>query len=261
MPIGTWSGLQKSATDDETIEQAIDRIVQAHNADPEAHGAEGEALDQHKSAEVIDHPAQSIVPDKLSGGDVVIQTDFSTLAPWTSSGDVSNSDFNGLDLYVERPGGPFTSKTSTAIYANGELFDDSGDIYFETRANWQGSSDSINAWWGFVQDETSTQDGFAFQVRSGTLYAHVRRNGVTYDVSLGSFVGGTSHLYQMKFVFAEQRVYFFIDKAEVVSVLLPTHTGYWDDDRGPYFGVTVPTTNDGNFYFQYVFAWKKILTP
>ena len=65
MPLQTWSGLQKSSTDDETIEQAIARLIGDHNADPTAHRGAGESLDIHKTADVIDHPPYSVLNDKL----------------------------------------------------------------------------------------------------------------------------------------------------------------------------------------------------
>ena len=65
MPLQTWNDLKKTANDDETIEQAIDRIVAEHEADSASHLGVGESLEAHKTADVIDHPAQSIPNDKL----------------------------------------------------------------------------------------------------------------------------------------------------------------------------------------------------
>jgi len=68
MAIQTWGSLQKSTTDDETIEQAIGRLISDHEADASAHLGAGESLEAHKTAEVIDHPAQSVVIDKTAFG-------------------------------------------------------------------------------------------------------------------------------------------------------------------------------------------------
>jgi len=68
----TWSLLAKSQDDDETIEEAIDRIVAAHNADEEAHLGVGESLQSHKASEIIDHVAESVVADKIKERNVVI---------------------------------------------------------------------------------------------------------------------------------------------------------------------------------------------
>ncbi|MFA5298131.1 MAG: hypothetical protein WC389_07985 [Lutibacter sp.] len=62
--------LAKSQTDNETIEEAIDRIVAEHNADETSHLGVGESLQSHKAAEIIDHLASSIIADKIGIGEV-----------------------------------------------------------------------------------------------------------------------------------------------------------------------------------------------
>lgn len=65
MAIPVWGLLQKSQTDSETIESAINRLIAVHESDPEAHLGEGDSLQSHKSYEIIDHVARSIVLDKF----------------------------------------------------------------------------------------------------------------------------------------------------------------------------------------------------
>lgn len=69
-----WGDLQKSLDDNETIEQAIARVVAEHEADPAAHQGEGESLQNHKNNEIIDHPAGSVKIDKFS----VFQSDYNS---------------------------------------------------------------------------------------------------------------------------------------------------------------------------------------
>jgi len=66
----TWGMLQKSATDNETIEQAIVRLIQVHDDDEESHLDTGQSLQSHKASEIIDHLAESIIYDKLARGSV-----------------------------------------------------------------------------------------------------------------------------------------------------------------------------------------------
>jgi hypothetical protein len=66
MGLENWSGLQKSTTDDETIEQAIARLIAVHEADANSHLGTGESMQNHKNADIIDHPAYSVVRDKVS---------------------------------------------------------------------------------------------------------------------------------------------------------------------------------------------------
>jgi len=65
MAVVTWGLLEKSLVDDETIEEAINRLIQAHDDDETAHLETGQSLQSHKASEIIDHIARSIVPDKL----------------------------------------------------------------------------------------------------------------------------------------------------------------------------------------------------
>jgi len=65
-----WGLLQKSNIDSETIEEAIERIVAEHNADPESHLGSGESLQSHKASEIIDHLAESIIEDKIADGSI-----------------------------------------------------------------------------------------------------------------------------------------------------------------------------------------------
>lgn len=68
MSVETWGLLAKSSIDNETIEDAIARLIAVHNADETAHLGVGEALQSHKSDAVIDHPAESVVSDKIEIG-------------------------------------------------------------------------------------------------------------------------------------------------------------------------------------------------
>jgi hypothetical protein len=66
-----WGMLAKSQSDNETIEQAIARLILAHEADEEAHLGVGESLQSHKASEIIDHLASSIVADKIGNREVL----------------------------------------------------------------------------------------------------------------------------------------------------------------------------------------------
>lgn len=65
MAIPTWGTLKKSQVDNETIESAIARLIQAHDDDETAHLETGQSLQSHKASEIIDHLAGSIIEDKL----------------------------------------------------------------------------------------------------------------------------------------------------------------------------------------------------
>jgi hypothetical protein len=60
-----WFGLSKTATDPQTIDEGMDVKIGDHNNDPDAHMLVGETLDLHRTNDVIDHPAESVVNDKI----------------------------------------------------------------------------------------------------------------------------------------------------------------------------------------------------
>ena len=70
MTIPTWGLLQKSQADNETIEEAIARLIAVHEADETSHLEVGESLQSHKASEIIDHLAESIVADKIANNQI-----------------------------------------------------------------------------------------------------------------------------------------------------------------------------------------------
>ena len=122
----TWGDLAKSQIDDEKIEEAIERIVAEHNDDPEAHVKEGQALQSHKAAEVIDHLAKSIVRDKLADrsvepsafikNKVVFQPYLIDDNSWHRVTDGNNYHLNFRKTFVEiRPGNSLNDVCSIGL--------------------------------------------------------------------------------------------------------------------------------------------------
>jgi len=71
-----WGLLAKSQTDNETIEEAIARLILEHEQDEASHLGAGESLQSHKASEIIDHVVDSVVADKIIMGAV----DFSKMS-------------------------------------------------------------------------------------------------------------------------------------------------------------------------------------
>ena len=70
MAESVWGQLAKAQDDPETIEEAIARLIAEHETNAGAHTGAGEALETHKTQVIVDHPAGSIVEDKLDSGAV-----------------------------------------------------------------------------------------------------------------------------------------------------------------------------------------------
>jgi len=95
-----WGALEKSQIDDETVEEAIDRLIESHNNDPDSHVEEGQSLASHKAADIIDHRVGSVVADKFSHQDSFHLCSFESLDNWTTTGVVTLDGWPGVQLYV-----------------------------------------------------------------------------------------------------------------------------------------------------------------
>lgn len=87
-----WENLPKNPLEPQRISEAIDAAVEAHSADPEAHLAEGASVEMHRQNEIIDHPAESVVNDKL----------FSSARAYTAIVDPTHeSDYDTIEGAIE----------------------------------------------------------------------------------------------------------------------------------------------------------------
>jgi len=96
-----WGMLAKSQTDPETIEEAIVRLIAAHEADAESHIGTGKSLENHKSAVTLDHPVESIAPNKLEQNffqKMVLVGSFQSLDGYDFL--ASESDFNAAGVWL-----------------------------------------------------------------------------------------------------------------------------------------------------------------
>lgn len=141
MPAETWENIPKNQIDDETIEEAIIRLIDAHNADETAHLGVGQSLQSHKASEIIDHAALSIIsdkiknysvfPDHLAFDRITIRPTLETLDGWIQQGAGTSS----LDLGVVTLFSGNTLNSYRRIYGSADYYDLSlgaGDPVFET---------------------------------------------------------------------------------------------------------------------------------
>jgi hypothetical protein len=101
MALPTWEHLHKNQTDSEQIEDAVARLIAAHEADPEAHLGVGESLQSHRASEIVDHLARSIVRDKLAFDRRSIDEHFATIDSWYKAGDISLQTLGEVKIIVD----------------------------------------------------------------------------------------------------------------------------------------------------------------
>ena len=83
MTLFTWGSLPKDATHATTIDEEIASAVDAHNNDPTAHLDIGQSLQEHKSNDILDHPAGSVKNDKSSFNAFYYDLKFSDYSTWS----------------------------------------------------------------------------------------------------------------------------------------------------------------------------------
>lgn len=63
-----WGALQRAVNDPTTIDEAIAASVAAHNNEAESHLGTEQSLEIHRENPIVDHPAESVVNDKIQAG-------------------------------------------------------------------------------------------------------------------------------------------------------------------------------------------------
>jgi hypothetical protein len=77
-----WGNLPKSQEDDETIEEAIDRKIEAHDDDADSHAETDQSLDVHRTEDILDHPKASVLTDKFALNDPLLSFNWDTIDAW-----------------------------------------------------------------------------------------------------------------------------------------------------------------------------------
>lgn len=216
MALPLWSQLQKSQDNPETIEQAITRLIGEHEADPEAHLGAGESLSEHKHHEVIDHPAMSIVPDKISTGDLTFETTFESLAGFTKTSNVTNPAWPGAIFDIFDGGGDTaTLRTNlegiipTGAASKNFLI----DIYL-----YRDSSDDLEQFYiGLINTTFSTRYA-GFKVINGELFGFARIGGSEYTTSkLADMDNVRTYFLRVYYDHAANTIYWFINGVQAGS--------------------------------------------
>lgn len=140
-----WGLLPKAQDDAETIEQAIVRFIAEHETDSGAHTGSGESLETHKSQEIVDHPAESLVADKLASANSFIYI------PLNSSSDHDPDNHTSLNVGLISSltqSSPLTGNASDFVFDFGQTdyrYND-GDIVVDmlfwgggSAGTWEGS--------------------------------------------------------------------------------------------------------------------------
>jgi hypothetical protein len=221
MADAVWGLLAKSGVDPEKIEYAIVRLIAVHEADPTSHLGVGESLEAHKADPVIDHPAGSVLTDKLSNSELWWQSNFSDIALWTTF-DVHDYDWPGMS--IPETGTP---ATTSYLYTNmagmfGFALPLSYDYFWQAFLLEEHSGTGNVGEFGFGVLDGTPYNGFGFRSDDDKCYAFFRSHTVESTVELADLSFDQFHLYRAQFVADEQAVHFYIDGVEVAVIAKPS---------------------------------------
>lgn len=222
MTATNWGTLQKSAEDSSTIDDAIAQAIADHEADPEAHLGDGESLQAHKSEDVIDHPAGSIIQDKIPAGQLILdQMSYQRMFIPLPIKDLNlssagSSSFTNI-FYSEIWTGASTNTFYTAISGGDETENLIGDITTNPSFRitcFPSNTSSMKAYFGIGDFEGDSAFGFKFD---GTALKAVwyDTDAVEHLITISGIDIAFNHVYSGMFKDGYQL--WFVDGVQVAS--------------------------------------------
>jgi len=222
-----WGLLEKSLTDDETINEAINAAIASHEADASAHLGVGESLESHKTSEVIDHLAGSVVADKIGATEYVAKTVFDSLDHWVVTGNCANDSWPGVVLVVD-----YSATNPSELKSGDPTIPDfitwTKNILFQVSACVV-ETISKTLIFGFGDRSGSNMtDGFGFKIVNGTLYGYLEADGTFRTTTLNGVNIYVPHSYRAYWNAVDKTVYFFIDGVQVGTISVVSTSGQGD---------------------------------
>jgi hypothetical protein len=215
-----WEHLPKNAVNNETIEQAIIRLILEHNNNATAHMGEGQSIDVHRKNEIIDHKAGSVLNDKLSFSEIEYLSYFENLSVFEIGTGVTSGAYNSLQMVptVNNSDNCFV-RSETSI--NGSIIDFTKDFLFQTVFMIKNNGGNVKFYTGFGYGDNDVYQGIGFVVRSGILYASFNRYTGEEDEfineSLGSFSFDTVNILRFQYIAGERKLKFIVNGIELFS--------------------------------------------
>lgn len=211
--------MQKSSTDDTTIDTAIADAIALHEADPDAHLGVGESIEQHKMAEVIDHPAGSIISDKYLDFSVLIEklvtnkdyirTNWESIDFWNMFGPGDfYYNFGMCKMYTTN-----TNNNVNQMFANADPFAidfQTKNPVFEMLVSLSDNTSQL-AYFGIGEFPNSMPATFiGFKVSNGSLYACWSDDSAEYTSLISDIDVTIFHTYRAVFT-SGSKIEFYVD--------------------------------------------------
>lgn len=214
MSIEVWGEMPKSQIDPEKPEEMVARLIAEHEADPEAHTGENESLQAHRQNEIIDHPAYSVIDDKIKIDKYLLQDWFGSLDAY----DVMGSAFSRLG-YAE-------FYTTTVLNSYNYTFLPADDNYnlacditknpiFETVA-YVNSNGNFTAKIGLGPMDSAIGVGFKITKTASWVVWH-DTDETEHLISITDITKGVLHKFRIEIV-AGQYILWFVDNVQVAQL-------------------------------------------
>lgn len=249
-----WGNLQKSLDDPQTIDQAIAAAIAAHEEDPTAHLGDGESLQQHKSNDIIDHPAGSVKNDKGSFSIFDYQNYFSDFSEWGNTGDFGQNAGGSVIFQTA------LTSTEKSLWREFDVSflrmqDDYSKVFaiegMFSAFGWN-SNDKIRFGFGAF----GINDGWfvGFEVVGNKLYTCIpNTSGVVQKHEIVGFnpLDASQHSYYFRYDATERMAYWYIDNVLVYSINVNTNNLSTNTDPFPLMTVLLVGMGayDTEFYF------------
>lgn len=240
----TWGLLPKAQDDSTTIDEEIDAKIAAHLADAEAHLGEGGSLETHRQGDVIDHEANSIVPDKLSKGffgQFTLVGAFQSLDAFDYGGFSVNLELGGVQLITTTADGNRAYIVSKALNVANLIYNNDPLLEFDAKFN---ATSAAEVFFGMGDREGTFDEYFCgFKILNGTLSARIysASDGVEHLQTISGIDVSEYHTYTMQYLHGVGGK-FYIDGTLVAELnytsLDGTHTAIYE--------VSIENTTAGN---------------
>lgn len=221
--ISVWGLLPKSAIDATTIEDRINELIAVHEASATAHLGAGESLESHKSADIIDHPAGSLLADKSTRSEYVFYTEFENSARFIV---VGSPTFFWPGFVINGPGANFAGRYEVAVDGqdNGLNLKFTKDFLVEISTYILLPGDgTIKLRFGYPP-AGDTVDGVGITIINGTFKCYVATEGGTNysDFTWEGFTDDKYYKFTIQYVDSENKVYFYANGLLLGSLTYPS---------------------------------------
>lgn len=209
--VTVWGLLAKSLTDSETIEEMVDRKIAEHEQDPESHMGEGESIDVHRKTEIIDHPAGSVLFDKLTMREFIFSQAYTTDTLF--GGTATYSFYGGNSFTVYTDGDPVAGKMRRRSTPAGVSFTPNKDFSYQAYFNIYDSNEiNVNMRFGLGYDLTVTDpQGIFYEVKNGVARIRAQDHLNVYTSDPVPHFVDKNQILRIVYIYGENKLYFYVD--------------------------------------------------